>query len=184
MHLCCRESSGDRGHRAEQGLPGAAWSCLGAEVAEGDRTGRTRCLYGVTEGRGRTAAHGQDRRGGWTPNCPWPEETPNYHIQASPARPPQDKDPQIPRAAQLQQHEEGHKARGSEALPHGWPGFRPPGLGVFWFLRLHSPVPSSPSAQGPSPAPGVATWSRNPAEDEEHELGKTSRSLGSLGEPW
>lgn len=95
-------------------------------------------------GKGRTAGHGQDR----AQTAPGRRgkgrvETPNHHIQGcvalvSPAHPtPGQRSPKSPRQLSSSSSKGGHQPRGSEALPQGWPGFQPPGLGMFWFVRCH-----------------------------------------------
>lgn len=145
MHLCCRGSHGDRGTEPSRG----GWSCQGAVVDGG--TGRTRCLNGVTDprprgGEGQQATARTD--GGLDPKLPlargeraeWRHQTTTsnrgWPWPAQPITPGQ-RSPNPPGSSAPAAAMGGHKPGGSEALPQGWPGFRPPGLGVFWFGRCH-----------------------------------------------
>lgn len=216
MHLCCRGSHGDRGTEPSRG----GWSCQGAVVDGG--TGRTRCLNGVTDprprgGEGQQATARTD--GGAGPQTAPGQrgkgrvETPNHHIQpwvalASPAHQPQDRDPRIPRAAQLQQQQGGTQTQGLRGtatgvarlsapwpwrvlvceMPRGAGGRAAPAMAPW---GLHHRVPSTPTVprppEGPSPAPGAApsadTQNRNPAEDEERELGERAEVWVPWGTP-
>lgn len=166
-------------------------------------------------GRGRTAGRGQDR----AQTAPGQRgkgrvETPNHHIHKGvwpwPAQPiqPQDRDPRIPQAAQLQQQQRGTPTQGLRGTATGVAGLSAP-----WAWRvlvcemprgtggraapamapwgLHHRVPSTPTVprppEGPFPVPGAApsadTQNRNPAEDEERELGERAEVWVPWGAP-